>query len=179
MSRQNLPLEKAYQQYKDSPTADNYETFGESLMRFVQATVMSEYGKKKGSRFEFLEDATSDALIRVLGAIQDPGIIIDNIATYAYGASVHACIDLERKEQGQMEAPLTPNIPYESKDREGSFSLEKLLPKLSEREQQLVQLKLEGLKNKVIAERLDTTEGYIEIRWDRLQKKLRTLVGGN
>lgn len=180
MPREESPqLNETYQKYKDNPTSDNYEEFGKALMSFIAATIVRTHG----SQFSELDDAVGEACVKVFEGLPSFNSERSGFSTWVYTVTCNACVDTLRKRNGQQEETLDLSVlesqSYDFyKDTDSRIDLEKRIKKLSKEERELVEMKVHGFSNAEIAAELDTTEGYVKVKWGRVTEKLRTLGGG-
>ena len=180
-ARQESPqLNETFQKYKDNPTSENYEILGTALMSFIEATIVRTHG----SQFRELEDTVEDACLKVFEGLPSFNPEKSGFSTWVYTVTENVCIDALRKRKGQQEEELDINTLRDQsydfyKDMDAKLDLGKRIKKLSKEEQELVKMKMHGFSNDEIAAELDTTEGYVEVKWGRILRKLRTLGGGS
>ena len=172
-----MTLNEAYEAYQNKQTPDNYELFGEALMKFIKATVLIKFGTRQP---DFIDDTCGEIILHVFEKLPLYRKDKAQFSTWVYMLAVHKGIDGIRREGRN---PTTPFTGLESDEPElewiNKVALLKLQKGLTVPENRLVDLKLQGLEQGEIARELGVEEETVKKRWTRLQERLRTLVGGN
>ena len=170
-----MKLEDAHQQWLKDPTPTNRDQLGESLYHFTKAIIASQFGPQ----YSLLEDAIGESCLKVLAGLSDSELQIKNVTTWAYVVTYNTCLDMLRAKSRREEERLCENMhPHFEPGYIEHLTLESLCEKLSPQEQALFNYKIDGLANEAIAERLDVTENVVRHKWEDVNLKLRTLVGG-
>lgn len=157
-------------------TAQNQ--LGEALYRYITLVVRKQF--PEWSRYLLVEnDALGEAAHKIFTGLDTFNPLKGTFAQWTYGVTCNACIDLlrQRKQRSEVQYFEIDN-PVVSEGHTAKLFLDKLRYQLTEDENELIALKLDGNSNEQIAEALSTTKGYVEVKWDRLVRKLRTLGGG-
>jgi RNA polymerase sigma factor (sigma-70 family) len=167
-------LNQTYQAYLDDPTSENYETLGEALMRFVEATIVRTHG----SQFPELEDAVGEACLDVIKGLPSFNPAKSSFSTWVYNVTTNSCLDALRKRNGQQEEELDTDVlksqSYDFyRNLDAKLDMNKLIAQLSKDEQELIEMKMHGFSNEEIAAELDTTLDGVKGQWKRLIPKLK------
>ena len=167
-----MTANEAYQQYIDNPTSENYEELGKALIPWIEAIVAKVFGERVHS----LQDAVGDALYNVLAKLTSFDSNKNSFHMWVYATTYNACIDELRHHSDRKEIRLVDiDGTTEPVDR---LFLKSLIAQLSERERELVELKMDGVPNEDIAQELGFATQTVKNKWGLLQQKLRTQVGG-
>src|SRR6267142_4345584 len=152
-----------------------YDQLGRSLISFIQATIATEFS----SRWEELRDAVGEVICEIIKDIGSYDPSKGSFSNWVYGITCHTCMDMRRHKISRREQVLledgTSSIRPKYEDR---LLLKTIISKLSEEDQRLIKLKLEGHSNEEIAFRFQINMGAVKMKWARLVNRLRTLEGG-
>src|SRR6266403_145114 len=162
-------------QYDAYAHTEAYNQLGESLFRFIQATIATEFS----SRWEALRDAVGEVICEIIKDIGSYDPSKGSFSNWVYGITYHTCMDMRRHKISRREQVLledgTSSIRPKYEDR---LLLKTIVSKLSEEDQRLIKLKLEGHSNEEIAFRFQINTGAVKMKWMRLEESLRTIWGG-
>lgn len=166
----------AYQQWKEKPCKLTEDQLGSALFNYAKAIVSSEFG----NRTHFLEDAVGEASHKVYSNLSNFDPQKAQFNTWVHTIVYNTCIDMLRAKSALKEQKLVneEDFGYEHRFIK-KFSLTQLTKKLNFQEKWMLQAKLDGVSDTEIAELLFISKSNAKIRWVRLMRKLRTLVGGN
>ena len=171
-----MKLNEAYKEWKDAPSTDTYNQLGESLFRFIQATIATEFR----SRYEELRDAVGEVICEIMKDIGSYDPSKGSFSNWVYGITCHTCMDMRRQKISRREQVLLENGTGSIKPTyEDRLLLKTIISKLSEEDQRLIQLKLEGHSNEEIAFRFQINTGAVKMKWIRIVDRLRTIGVGN
>jgi RNA polymerase sigma factor (sigma-70 family) len=166
-----IPLNRAYGEYR---IHGDKEKFGSVLLAFIKKGVASE------ARIRFhLEDAVGEAFLAVwekLGDFEPAGPA--TFETWVTSILLHKAIDIKRNSARRREQPYVGNEHIHT-DYATKLTIKALLKELPSRDRAFIQMKLDGCTNSEIGVALQYTLGFVDIKWHRLQRRLRTLWGGN
>jgi RNA polymerase sigma factor (sigma-70 family) len=133
-----------------------------------------------GSR-EDAEDATSQVFTQALAGLHQ--LRDDNLRPWIYRIAHNVVIDMTRRNRPQstlddaMADPHPqPSPETEALTQESLALLAEALATLSERDRQLVQLRLAGLTGQEIAVALDCSPGAVRVAHHRAIERLRTIL---
>jgi len=149
-----------------------YNQLGESLFRFIQATIATEFS----SRWEELRDAVGEVICEIIKDIGSYDPSKGSFSNWVYGITCHTCMDMRRHKISRREQVLledsTAAVKPNYTDR---LLLKTMVSKLSVEEQELVKLKMQGFSSQDIAQQWNVQEGKIKMQWSRLLDRLRTI----
>src|SRR6266446_10325655 len=144
-----MKLNEAYKEWKDAPSTDTYNQLGESLFRFIQATIATEFR----SRYEELRDAVGEVICEIIKDIGSYDPSKGSFSNWVYGITYHTCMDMRRHKISRREQVLledgTSSIRPKYEDR---LLLKTIVSKLSLEEQELMRLKMQGFSSQDIAQ---------------------------
>lgn len=130
---------------------------------------------------EDAEDATSQVFMQALGNMHR--LRDDNVRAWLYRIAHNVVVDMVRKrrqvypiDEARQYPAVMPDIGAELERQELSSALEKALRSLSERDQQLVLLRLSGLSGEEIATVLDCSHAAVRVAHHRALDKLREIL---
>jgi len=170
-----MKLNEAYKEWKDAPSTDTYNQLGESLFRFIQATIATEFS----SRWEELRDAVGEVICEIIKDIGSYDPSKGSFSNWVYGITCHTCMDMRRHKISRREQVLLEDGTGSIKpDYEDKLLLRSIVLKLPLKEQELIKLKIQGFSTRNIAEKWNVQEGEIKMKWIRLVDRLRTIGGG-
>jgi RNA polymerase sigma factor (sigma-70 family) len=166
-----VTINEVYATYKQDPTLENYEELGRSLVQYIRAVIAKEFG----NRYYALEDVVGEVAIKVLRSLAQYDENKGSLASWIYGIVVNTCLDMRRSHTSKQEERLIGNeTKIEPGDR---LTLQLICKKLPKVDQRLVKLKLAGFSTRAIACALQLKETTVDVRWFRVQDKLRALMG--
>ena len=168
-----VTIDEVYKTYKQNPTPENHEELGRALIQYINAIIAKEFG----NRYYALVDVIGEATVKILRSLD---LYYDeskgSLASWIYGIVVNTCLDMRRSHTSKQEERLIGN---ETKlEPEDKLTLQLACKKLDKVDQKLIKLKLAGFSTRAIAGALRMKETTIDVRWYRIQEKLRTLGGG-
>lgn len=169
-------LTEAYQQYQSNPNVETYEVFGVELLRFMKAMLRTRY---RGN-YDKIEDALGEASIRVLSKLDTFKAPIEKfpswVMTIAFNeASRIGHHDLNRSQQDDSEYEA---LEHSHSAVDAKLDVQRVVETLSQVDQNIVQLKLEGYEDSEIAVKMNITLPTLWNRWARIKDKFRTQLGG-
>jgi RNA polymerase sigma-70 factor (ECF subfamily) len=130
---------------------------------------------------EDAEDATSQVFIQALAGL--PGLRDDNVRPWIYRIAHNVVVDMARErrpsapfDEAFIETHDIASPEAETLGREQQARLLAALASLSERDRQLVQLRLAGLTGQEIAEALQCSHGAVRVAHHRALERLRALL---
>jgi RNA polymerase sigma factor (sigma-70 family) len=157
------------------------EQLGEALLKYVKALVKQEYR----SQFDSTEDAVGESIVKIFSKL---GSYNPELAPFPVWVKVivcNTCTDLLRDRIRRKEQPLLDfgcweldEAFYPETSHSTSIALKQLTDQLPPEDRALVQLKLDGLSPKEMADYLKVPIGSVKRRWFFVCEKLRTLAGG-
>jgi RNA polymerase sigma factor (sigma-70 family) len=170
-----MKIEEAHHLYVLSPTPENYNQFGEALLKYIKAVIATEFG----TRFLALEDAVGGSAGKVLENLPDFNPNKGSLPSWIYSIVCNTCRDMLRQHTWRSEQRLIENENEpQTYDFVEKFVANCLLEQLPETEQDFITMKLSGLSNEELAEEFGITIEAAKSKWSRVLLKLRTLGGG-
>jgi len=170
-----MKLNEAYNQWQTASNVDTYNQLGESLFRFIQATIATEFS----SRWEELRDAVGEVICEIIKDIGSYDPSKGSFSNWVYGITCHTCMDMRRHKISRREQVLledgTSSVKPKYEDR---LLLKTIISTLSKEDQKLIKFKLAGFSYKDIGDGLKLSEGAVKMKWMRLEESLRTIWGG-
>lgn len=166
-------LNQAYQTYIDSPTVENQEVLSGTMLSAGAAWIRQRY-KNQYLRYE---DVIVDTALEIWRSIKD-GTCKFN-PTKGMSFKTWFIMDLKRnidndKEREQYFVPLSPNlVAAEDRWREEKIDLERFIPMLTEKQQQVLDLFLSGYTQVEMAETLHTTQQAVQQIYERSIEALK------
>lgn len=165
-------LNDLYELYKLNPNYVNSEDLGTELLAYCTAYVRKRYGKE----YWRYNDAIEDTFVRVWDTIRNGKFDgkLTTIKTWTTMVLKGKCIDLLR--QGFDLVPLDEAINVsDDKEhwREEKIDLYRDIPTLSKRQQDIIQLTLEGYTQDEIAAKMNVSQFIISIEYEASIKILR------
>lgn len=171
-----MKLNDAYKNWIDNPDEATYEELGKALLIYIRLETQRLF-RTRCNRVE-QEDLRGEAVIRVLSNIKN----FNCGSTFATWVTRIIFNEGERMlgKLGATKAQgLVGNESYDPRPSlNEKIALKQLTSRLSQDEQDLVKLKMEGLDDEGVAEELCIPLGTAKSRWNSIKLRLRTLAGG-
>lgn len=154
------------------------EELGEALYHYIKLVIRKQF--PKWARYLLIDsDGIGEAAHNIFARIDKYDSTKGSFAQWTYGVTCNACIDLLRQRRGRGEVQYFGNEnPVFSDGHSAKLYLQQLRSQLTEEENELIDLKLNGFANDGVAQSLGIELEAMKKRWTRLQDKLRTLLGG-
>ncbi len=185
--------------YDDDDDDILHQCFLETGCEDALKLIMQKHQKKlRGYVFKILEDhqdadeVTNDTFLKAYNnreKIKYP----DQLIGWLYITAKHAAIDrLRAKQREAKQVPEILSLDYEDgesmnaatmlaereeqQNKTNQYLLARLLRLLSEKDREIAEYKMDGLKPKQIAEVIGSTPEAVQKRWERLLKRLRPIA---
>lgn len=165
-----MTLQEAYSAYTTSSSKEDYELFGEALLRYVKAIAAQQYG----SKFRFLEEAVGESIIKVLSDLPTFDSDKSPLPVWIKHIVCNVCTDILRNHNNSKTQAYIGNESHRPFDKIGHLALRHLFQFLDADERTLVEEKLYGLTEEELAEKYSVNQSTISRRLARIEKKLRT-----
>lgn len=173
---QNYDLNSVYQAFVEDPLKVG-ELFHGELWCFCKKAVRKYF--KTLAKFHYYEDCVGDSVFQAMKSL--PNFKGDSsFTTWLTALTNNRCAQAQREDIGRREKQLVLTEKLDVPAPTGisivnKLTLQELVSKLPYDDQQFLRLKFEGYTNQEMALSLNTTPGYIEVRYNRLVKDLKKL----
>lgn len=166
-------LNESYQAYLDNPCDATQEILTGAMLATGTAWIKSKYGRN----YNRYEDIVVDTALEIWRTLRDGGCKYD--ATQGMSFRTWYLMDLKRNLDNEKAkeiyfVPLSPNlVAPEDHWREAKIDLERFIPTLTEKQQQVVELTLDGYTQEEIGEKLNIKQNTVCEIYTRAIDKLR------